>query len=233
MVYSGLLQIEMPDEFPEHSLRRFSDAAWDVLPSRPPSDGVLRDEFALAFNAIAFRYRACGEYRDNLVQVLSQPSRRTPEQTFGYYRDLLGYFVSGVAVIDSTCYGCFLIASGRRPLDLPFRQPALCRRAIPAELGDLLGPHFQGARLLRDLEELIDSTEWKFWWSWRNAVAHRGFPPRTVQLVGEDPPLAHHATWSTPALVGEPRELDEHLVQLTQWLTLLLDAGCALAVHPI
>jgi hypothetical protein len=232
-MYSELLQLNMPDEYPEDRARQFLNAAWSVLPPRPPSDGVLRDEFALAFNGISFRFRACGEYRDRLLQVLQQTTKPTPNQTYGYYRDLLGYFVCGVAIIDSICYACFLIASARKPLDVRFNQPGQVRRAIPSDLGSMLGPHFQGAPLLRELQNLINSGEWRFWLSWRNTVAHRGFPPRTVLVVAENPPLAHHATWSTPALVGEPGELDQHFAELSCWASRLLDAGRALAAHPI
>src|SRR5215212_7163403 len=64
------------------------------------------------WSAIGYRFYACAEYDESFSSSFRQHPGLPPAlERYGQERDLYGFFVSGLSVIESFFYGLYAIAS--------------------------------------------------------------------------------------------------------------------------
>src|SRR5258707_82886 len=77
------------------------------------SGGPNRDNFIGALRAVSYRYRAATEYADDYLSTLSAPDLN--ENRYSQEKALLGFFVSGLAAVESFYFGVYFIGAHVQP----------------------------------------------------------------------------------------------------------------------
>jgi hypothetical protein len=154
--------------------------------------------YALTWNAVARRFvttTRCDERFRESIRVNDMPEageRQRQEE------DLFGFFVNGLACLDSVLYATHAIAwiSNNAAFELATAKQQ--RNVTWSRTPRLLQREFPRQRIGRQLARLDRSRGLYRWRKYRNALAHREVPRRhaTVMLPGG----ARGATWGELAL---------------------------------
>lgn len=174
--------------------------------------------YVRAWNAVARRYvtmAACDERFAQSVRVSDMPE---PPERQRQEEDLFGFFVNGLACLDSLLYATHAIGwIGNSAFDLSTerRRKSVLWRVTPT----LLRQEFPRQRIGRRLEQLNRSRDLQNWRKHRNTLAHREAPPRhaTVMLPGG----TRGATWGRLALTD--RTTADHRAWLAGTLATFTD----------
>jgi hypothetical protein len=102
------IHLPMPDDF--------DIASYESVASRiAPLHEVHSDswpEYAGGWSAIGYRFYACAEYDESFGRsFLRHGGSPSSLERHGQERDLYGFFVTGLSVIESFCYGLYSIAA--------------------------------------------------------------------------------------------------------------------------
>lgn len=159
-------------------------------------------EFASAWNAVAFRFCSCAEHDVAFTEAMKRPEKFSKShEIYIQERELFGFFVSGLSVIDSTCYALFAVGSMLDVQTFPIATSDDKKKITSEMTADKFGSAFKSERISSVLRQLIDSKDYQEWKTIRNIISHRSAPPRTIFIGGE-----HHGE----VVWGLNIQLDEH-----------------------
>lgn len=215
-MFSEVLQLHLPTEFPLAEFEAFVRSARETI----PSGSDARREFNGASNLIGWRFRACVEYRLAYLSSWKLTGASASfDKIYSRERDMYGMFASGVSAIESITYACYSVASDPAVLALPFGEKVRRHRSGPKHLAEALDGRSCGSRLLSALNAMLSSDEWRIWTSYRNTMTHRSNIHRIVYAsVGSSPPpskiLQFAGSWSHDPLDGDESAFEA----LGQWL---------------
>ena len=225
----------MPDDFPALELTKFMASARGVLLS--PAMSPAWTQFGGASNLAGWRFRAaseCWEAYKNSVTTTGNGGGH--EELYKRERALFGMFTAGVSCIESATYALAAIASHPAVLGIPFGRPEQ-RSCSPKNLVGWMGRYPRAMTLRMALARVLASTEWKFWVSLRNRMAHRSDLPRVIRgTVGGPAPVAKPLTFaltsSTPSIDADLADFDKLHSWLAMSLGHLLSTGRQMADGP-
>jgi len=102
------IHLPMPDDFDLVAYERIASRIAPLHEVHPDS----WPEYAGGWSAIGFRFYACAEYDESFARSFRQHGGSPPPpERYGQERDLYGFFVSGLSVIETFGYGLFAVAS--------------------------------------------------------------------------------------------------------------------------
>lgn len=173
--------IAMPDDFPISSFEAIHER---VVPWRGRFPEAVNQYFG-AENGVAYRFRACAEYSDgfSVAGGSSSEGRHIQEKC------LFGFFVSGFAVIESFCYGAFMLGAIIEPPAFPIATDGDLRRIDPAAAASSFAKSKLSSEPIHSaLAGMVDCRAFKEWKVVRNLLSHRVTPGRDINLGGPEPP---------------------------------------------
>ena len=137
-----------------------------------------------------YRLRACADYSKEFVEcVESFGNAPLAEQRYQQERQLLGFFVSGYAALDSFAYFAYFAAAHLRPSQFPTQLPGHIKSVSCKTTPPLFVRAFPGEDITATLDALINDQAFKDWDGYRNILAHRAAPGRVMYAsIGDTTP---------------------------------------------
>jgi hypothetical protein len=171
-------QLAMPAGFPEATLEAITSRV--ILKMKNPSAEL--DSFGGAKNGMRFRLRACADYAAGFTQSVQKFGDAPPvEERYKQETFLFTFFVSGTAVLDSLSMLIYIAAAQIRPSEFPMQKRQIkginCK-SVAAHLERA----FPSEALTLALKQLIIDPRFHEWSEFRNVLAHRAVPGRTLYL---------------------------------------------------
>ena len=194
-------QLELPDDFEYKSYEAISSLVGPLKDSHE----LQWKEFATAWQGVANCFRACAEHDDAFTRSIKKNA--APQQPERYYQEraLFGFFVNGLSVVESTCYGLYTIGSMLKEQYFPIKTAGNKRRIKPERTADLFRTTFPNEGISCTLNAVIGSQEYDDWKEYRNVLVHRGSPGREFQItIGSGADTHGDALW----LKGIPLNAD-------------------------
>ena len=199
MSVSNSLDSVVPADFPREVYNRIGLRIYEKLYLTGVSP-VLAEHFSDAWLAVAYRFFACTEhdasFRSSIERAGSNPPRL---EHYIQERELYGFFVTGLTVIESFYYGCYVIASMINGDGFPMDNP---RSIQVSSTADKFVKNFAQKPITRELDSLRNNDAFKRWSLIRNVLAHRVNPARQVTVTLWPPkenPL-HEVSWPEEAI---------------------------------
>jgi hypothetical protein len=179
---NGLL---MPADFP---VIHYESVHKHVQP-QSQTENDRYEQFAGAWNAVAYRFVATGEYEAALTAAFSDVRGAvTPEKRSWQERDLFGFFSNGVSVFESAFYGLFSIGALLAAAEFPLSTPSDQQRVSPTTTSSALKKAFPGDPILEVVSAVTSDTAYREAREIRNVLTHRTAPGRTffASVGGDD-----------------------------------------------
>lgn len=176
------LSLLMPDDFPV--------APYEIIHScysqRKDSNLMLWKQCAGAWNAVAYRFLSCTEHDLHYTESVRQGSA-APSHANVYLqeRELFGFFITGLAAIESFYYGIFAIASMISAADFPFVTAADFKAINSRDTANKFQSFFKHEDISNILQQVINTPEFTEWNEIRNILVHRILPNRHYYLGGD------------------------------------------------
>ncbi len=185
-------QLELPDDFEYESYEAVSSRINPLRESYP----LQWMEFTTAWQAVANRFLACAEHDEAFTQSIKMHDAPQQPERFYQERDLFGFFMTGLSVVESTCYGLYAIGSMLDEVYFPLKKPKNKRAISPERTADRFRTTFPNEGISRTLNKVIESQEYDDWNEVRNILAHRGSPGRTIhRTIGPGADTHGDALW--------------------------------------
>ena len=167
----------LPTGFPDGL---FEDVKHRIVPSfRNPSPEI--DNVLGAQNAVRFRLRACVEYSEDFVKCIRQVGGGPAlEDRYRQEKQLFGFFVSGIAALESFNFFIHFAAAQLKPAAFPIQTDDNIRAISRKATAEAFGKEFPGDALTVVLNTVAKDPKLKDWLRARNVLAHRTAPGRVV-----------------------------------------------------
>lgn len=174
--------IAMPDGFPI--------GPFEAVHARVHSASVRNEKAAREYygaeNGVAYRFRACCEYSDDYVA--SGTANSLPEDRHYQEKALFGFFVSGFSVIESFCYGAFMVGALIDPLTFPIKTDKALKDINPNSTATAFSKSkLSGEPISSLFAALFKHVSYEEWATIRNLLAHRQTPGRHFNVGGPGP----------------------------------------------
>jgi hypothetical protein len=219
-VYAGDIWGSLPSDYPTTLAQRTYRSLLDVMP-----DSRGRKLMGYGFKGAAYRFRAAIEYQSTFQDSVSAPGGAAPDadREFAQDRSLFGFFVSGLASLESLSFAIHAIGSHYSPTHFKLDIDAL-RKVTPSSVAVGLAAVRPSAPITGVLERLTQDSAYAEWKDIRNVLAHRAVPPRLIMVrPGESPSSLWLLTEAGSRVADEPLHTatDAPQAWLAQQVTLL------------
>jgi len=157
------------------------------------------DQYAGAWNAVAYRFLSCMDHDKAFTESFERSGDAPPQpERYIQERALFGFFVTGLAALESLCYGLFAIASMVDARTFPITTPEDMRSITPERTACQFGRAFPNESMTAALRRVIGTSDFLDWKEVRNILAHRAAPGRIIPLRVSAACQHHHggALWA-------------------------------------
>lgn len=172
--------LTMPDEFPF--------AAYESIHRRmAPWSGINNDvygQFAGAWNAVSYRYRALADYDESFTASIS--THGAGPNAIERYRqecDLFGFFSNGFSTFEAFFYAVFATGAFIQPAAFLIATPADQQRITAGRTIEAYARTFSNDAIAAALQEITNDTAYKELRDIRNVLTHRSAPGRTIHVA--------------------------------------------------
>lgn len=180
-------------------------------------------QFAGAWNAVAYRYKACAEHDIAFTESFNRSSA-SPSQPERYIqeRELFGFFCTGFSAMEACCYALFSIASLHNPSNFRLSTDEHFRVTTVGRIARAFNNYFPGKAFTTILLKIYLSKEFNDWKEARNILTHRAQPGRTAYVGGEKD---EQTVWQLCDISIDQRTTSSRMHWLRQTINDLV--GCA------
>lgn len=124
---------------------------------------------------------ACKDYSHLFAEsIKSHGDAPPPPERYTQERALFGFFINGIAVLESTYYGCNAIGALLLPAAFPLSTDAERRQATPENTRDRFEKEFPHEDLTKAMKVVLNDPQHSEWREIRNILAHRVAPGRVI-----------------------------------------------------
>ena len=142
-------------------------------------------QYAGAWNAFAYRFLSCADHDRAFIGSIRRFGNSPPQpERYKQERELFGFFVTGLAAIESLCYGLFAIASMLDAQNFPITKPDHMRSINPEKTTKQFAVAFPEEDITAALQQMCTAQDFRDWKEIRNILAHRSTPGRVFHLGG-------------------------------------------------
>lgn len=206
--------LEMPEDFdavPYEAIHSRVVAWKDTCPD-------AYAQYAGAWNAVAYRFMSCAEHDAAFTKSIQQGGDAPPPpERYIQERELFSFFVTGLIVIESFCFGLFAIASMVDSENFPIKTAKDLRFINLQHTVIQFTKAFPEEGIAITLRKTLGDDTYKEWKEIRNILAHRAAPGRTIYVPTRR--SAPAALWK----VGI--QLDENTTfSRRKWLATIMDS---------
>jgi hypothetical protein len=167
----------MPKDFPQKLYEEIHSHCQPRMTPEPPN-GERWNEYMAAWNAVAYRFRAVADHDEAFVLALFPD---THENRYKQEKELFGFFVSGLSVLESFSYGLYFLASLVASQHFPIQKRQEITLKVTGQCFDRAFPKKPITLCLHSLLNEVTYLEWK---RIRNTLAHRCAPGRNIPFGG-------------------------------------------------
>jgi len=190
--------ITLPHDFPAASYQAFRSTGSSVSANYPNEWA----EISAGWNALSFRFRACAEHEYAFTYSVKKFGiAPPPEQRFIQEREIFGFFVTGLSVIECVCYVAYFLGGAARPASFPNTSAKDRKWITPASAHSIFSNAFPNDKITLALDNILQSSTYKEWRTIRNILAHRSAPPRgfsvSISVGATGSGLAGSADWAS------------------------------------
>lgn len=213
--YQGEIWGSLPADYPTAR----AEATYRKLLDALGAESFARDLMSYAFKGVAYRYRAMAEYQVAFEASISDEGGAAPQadEEFDQERCLFGFFVSGLASLESLSFAVHAIGAHYAPGQFGTDESAL-RGVTPESVADALADKWSSAAISGALGGLIKDEAYRAWKAVRNVLSHRMVPPRLILISSHEPTRSlWHFTKAKLADVDEP--LDAVTSRRREWMS--------------
>jgi hypothetical protein len=162
----------------------------------------LGEQFYDAWQAVGYRFFTCVEHDIAFTASIERAGSRPAERMEHYIqeRELYGFFVTGLTIIESFYYGCYIIAAIIDSIGFPVDRP---EKIKVDETADRYLDNFPEESITHQLDNLRKDVAYKDWKNTRNILAHRTTPQRVneINLWPSQTNPTVGVTWSTDKIL--------------------------------
>jgi hypothetical protein len=155
---------------------------------RARGTSTIYEEFAGAWNAIAYRFVAVTEYESILRTSLTPTD--DPIQRYRQEKDLFGFFSNGFSVFEAIFYGLFALGAFVAPTEFPLATRKDKQKVSPTSTTVAIAKVFVGEPINQVIKTVSADPAYVEWREVRNVLTHRAAPGRTFFVgIGGDEEL--------------------------------------------
>lgn len=209
----------MPVDFPTDHY----NAVYDRTLAQVSASATVHDQFAGAWNAIAYRFLAMTDEERTFASLVANTA---PEPSIRYQqeRSLFGFFSNGFSVFESAFYAVFALGTILSPAHFPIATAKDQQRISPQSASAAFAKAFPTDPLNAAMSALLTDRHFIEWREIRNVLTHRAAPGRTFFVsIGDvgDAPLPDQ--WKIKGISLDAQMAANRRVELSQQLERLLD----------
>jgi hypothetical protein len=198
---SSVLGFAMPEDF---DIVRYEAVHSHVTAQKEAFPESYR-QFADAWRAIAYRFKSTAEHDLTFRESIQRAGDAPPQpERYIQERELFCFFVAGLAVLESLCYGLFAVASMLDADNFPVVTDEDLRSVTPIKATQKFARYFPGDGITNAMQGMINDTAYSEWKRVRNVLAHRTAPGRIIYFsVGSTPKPTMPAHWKIGMQIDE------------------------------
>src|SRR5690349_19281241 len=169
-LYHGRTWGELPPGFPTDQAER----TYRYLLEQMPADSLSRVLIGEGFKGVAYRFRAAVEYETEFRLSFHAPGGVAPptDQHYGQERALFGFFVSGLACIESLSFAIHAIGAFYQSKLFGLDAGSL-KNISPERLASSLNATWPATEVATTVQSLISDEVLRRWKDIRNILSHR------------------------------------------------------------
>jgi len=166
----------MPSDFPVAHYESINQRA-----RNHGGDSAVQEQFAGAWNAVAYRFDAVVEYQAALSASLDRSHHGVvgPERS-RQERDLFGFFSNGFSVFESVSYGLFSLGALICTTEFPIATPDDQRRISPSSTIRRITNAFREDPVIQVTTSVTTDPAYVEWSEVRHVLTHRAAPGRNI-----------------------------------------------------
>jgi hypothetical protein len=208
----------MPPDFP---VAEYESVHKRVEP-RARSSKDIYEQFAGAWNAVAYRFLAVTEYETAFGASLSTGGGSPkPSERYQQERDLFGFFSNGFSVFEAVFYGLFGLGAFLSTTNFPMSTAKDQQRISPSSTVAAIAKAFPGEPINQVLSGISSDPAYVEWREVRNILTHRAAPGRTFFVgIGTDDTLPDQ--WKIKSIPLDAKMAPSRRGDLSRLLGLLL-----------
>lgn len=213
--------LTMPDEFPVASYEAIHRK---VTPFSGTNNEVY-GQFAGAWNAISYRYRALADC-DELFTASISTHGAAPNamERYRQERDLFGFFSNGFSTFEAFFYAVFATGAFIQPAVFLIATPADQQRITASRTIEAYARAFPNDAIIARLQQITNDTAYKELRDIRNVLTHRSAPGRTIHVaIGAD---AAPDQWKLSNIVLDQNTTATRRAHAARLLAAALEAFC-------
>jgi hypothetical protein len=140
--------------------------------------------YAAGWNAVAYRARSAADYDEEFTRSVIQANSPAHEERLLQEQALFGFFVCGLATLESFHFGAYCFASIVDPINFPI-QEAKNLRITARSVADKFSTVYPAETISVEMSACLADPYFLAMENYRNALAHRGTSPRRFFRGGE------------------------------------------------
>jgi len=197
-----------------------------------PTNHIAWPHYAGGWNALAYRFRACADHATAFTQSMKRAGKvPPPNERYVQERELFGFFVTGVAAIDSLCYSLFAIGAMLNLKEFTLSEPRQLKAITPRKTTEQFAHVFPTEVITTTLADLLHDAQYAEWWTIRNILAHRAAPSRHVTQSLPPQPFDEHVLWIEGTIPLDPATTSTRRAWLATTVHQLLTATDAFTTN--
>ncbi len=178
--------LKMPADFPLLPYHDFYWKLWGLRFGQKDFNQQPRSWALDGWQGVAYRFRSCAEHYESYVESLDWHGNTIIEpERYLQERDLFGFFVDGLAVIECLSFSLFAISMFAEPDNFVVQTARDLKNINPKSVSVKLVKVFPKAEVSDLLRSVVALPEFREWSDTRNVLAHRVAPAR----------LLHESAW--------------------------------------
>lgn len=187
--YQGSVWGALPRPYPTEQAER----VYRYLLEQMPRDSRPRALMGHGFKGVAYRFRAMTEYQTEFEHSFLAPGGAAPaaDDHYRQERALFGFFVSGLACLESFAFALHAIGAYYKPSSFGLSDRQLKAVELRA-VTHALKAAWPRALVTTMMDTLTLDETFRTWKDIRNVLSHRVVPPRTITLSTDAPT---RSTW--------------------------------------
>lgn len=194
----------MPSNFPDAQFEALKDRVVAKLPN--PSE--VLEQLLGGHNGVRFRLRACADYSDEFIESVLRVGNAPPiEKRYQQERQLFGFFVSGLASLESFIFFLYFMGVPLRPEAFLIAKPGHLKSISLKATTERYKRKFSSEGITTALEAVLNNSLLEEWEDCRNILAHRAAPGRnlyaSVGSTAPDPPASWKLDPTRKLLINE------------------------------
>lgn len=210
--------LAMPDDFPTLAYEAIYRCAF----SRSKGLPVEYENFASAWNAIAYRFLEACEIEGRLPDLLKAGDADDPTHRFRQERDLFAFFSNLFSVYEGAFYALYSLGAMLDKATFPLATERDRQRISPTSTAHCMSKAFAADAINEVIASVLSDQDYLESREVRNILTHRAAPGRTffVGLGIAEEPLADE--WKIKGIVLDERMAPDRKAQAARILLTLL-----------